>query len=498
MNNMKISLKLLSLLFTISAFAQNFEGEGELIYRLNSFYGEDFIALHPSGQEMAFSRLNHPHNHGGTADAGDVWRSRRDSSWRVPTNWHELNTENFSSPIGYTSDGSAFIYNKISTKGGALSSELWAYSKGQIKKLDTKYFNNKSTHQSGCLSADNRYLIISMESGATYGVEDLYVLIRNGDGWSAPKNLGKQINTKFQEITPFLSADNRTLYFATNGRKGEGSFDIYSSDRLDESWHNWSTPKTLGSAVNSQGRETSFTFLPNADYAYFISTQNSNGYGDIRRIKFSLDSMIQTPEIDTTQFIQMTELPTVMGIRLVNAKSSEPISSQVFLTINGKKEEFTPDLNGIISQAINAIVEVEFKGYLPIKIQVFTDSLITVRMEPLEIGRTIRLEHVLFGRASTTILESSFDELDIVVKMLKQNPTVRILLKGHTDGNGDMLQSKKLSEARVLEVKRYLTRKGISKRRIDGIGVGGAEPIASNETEATRKINRRVEFKIVE
>ena len=488
-----------SLLFLSSiSWSQRFEGESELVYSLNTPYGEDFVALHPNGNEMAITRLNHPYNQGGKLDAGDIWKSKLDSGEWTSTNWHALNTEHFSSPIGYTNDGSAFIFNRVETKGGSLLSELWVHSKGQSQKLDVRYFKNKSSHQSGCLSADHRFMIISMESGATQGVEDLYVLTRDGKSWSAPKNLGTQINTEFQEITPFLTADNKTLYFATNGRKGEGSFDIYVSRRLDESWNNWSIPENLGSHVNSQGRETSFSFLSNAEFAYFISTQNSDGYGDVRRVKFQLDSMINVEKVDTTELITLTETSDKAGIKFLNAKNSQPIESVVTITVGESQTEFEPEPDGSVAFTRDLKGEAVVSGFLPIKIQSFSDSLVIVRMEPLELGRTILLEHVLFGRASTNVLQSSFEELDIVVKMMKLNPDVKILLKGHTDGNGDPAQNKKLSEARVNEVKRYLTGKGIGKKRIDGVGVGGLEPIASNSTEATRKLNRRVEFVISE
>ncbi len=497
MNSIKNSSIILCLVIGTLASAQIFDDSSESVLNLNSPYGEDFITLNPSGNEIFFSRLNHPYNQGGKQDAGDIWRCSLVSDKEIPSNWHELNTEYFSSPVGFSNDGSAFIFNKVSIVGGALNTELWVSSKGQKQKLDVKYFKNKSSHQSGCLSVDNRHMIISMESGATYGVEDLYVLVREQDGWSAPKNLGQQINSEFQEITPFLSSNNTTLYFATNGRDGEGSFDIYKSERLDDSWRNWSIPENLGPEINSRGRETSFTFLADSQYAYFISTQNSDGYGDIKRIKFRLDSNNQPLDSDTTEFIQTIATVATNGMKFVNAKNSEPITSKIRLTSNNGNMVFDSDTYGIVSLDSSIIGEVDIQGFMPTKVQTYKDSLVVFRMEPLEVGRIIQLEHVLFGRASANILESSFDELNIVVKMMKRNPEMRILLKGHTDGNGDLLQNKKLSEARVNEVIRYLKSKGINKKRIEGIGVGGLEPIASNETEATRKLNRRVEFVIV-
>jgi outer membrane protein OmpA-like peptidoglycan-associated protein len=87
--------------------------------------------------------------------------------------------------------------------------------------------------------------------------------------------------------------------------------------------------------------------------------------------------------------------------------------------------------------------------------------------------------------------------LDLVVALLKSNPKVKIELSGHTDNRGIPGQNLKLSQARVEKVKDYLVSKGISKNRITGKGYGGAKPIASNDTEETRLLNRRVEFTIL-
>jgi len=495
------SIKLIgiaALFWSLVAGSQTFESSNELLHVLNSTFEEDFVILHPDGKRMAFMRSNYPYNQGGKADTGDIWMSSFDTAWAVPRDWHQVNTEHFSSPIGWTRDGSTFLYNKVSTKGGTLKTEIWAISGSQNEPLNIPYFSNKSTLQSGCISADNRVLIVSMESGSSIGVEDLYVIQREGDGWSAPKNMGSVINSTFQEITPFLSPDMRTLYFATNGRNGYGSFDIYSSERLDDSWKNWSTPKNLGPAINSSGRETSFNFAPGADYAYFISTQNSDGYGDIRRVKFQEDKPMVNVVVDSTNILAPKVQRAVSGLQLINAKSSLPISGQAVLRQNQMNTTHTPDEEGIVQLDSNEEVEVFVTGFMNTKVTLQAGQLTQIYLEPLEIGRTIRLENVLFVRGSATILDTSFEELDQVVGMLKANPEVRILLRGHTDGNGDAAQNIRLSQQRVETVKAYLITKGISKKRINGIGVGGEEPIASNETEETRKLNRRVEFEIIE
>jgi len=487
----------LVLFIPLAAASQSFESSNELLHLLNSTYDENFITIHPNGKRLAFARSNYPYNQGGKSDTGDIWMSSFDTAWQVPTDWHQVNSEHFSSPIGWSRNGSTFLYNKVSTKGGALKTEIWAISGNQNEPLDIPYFSNKSAHQSGCISADNRYIIVSIESGSTQGVEDLYVIVREGDKWTAPKNLGSVINTKFQEITPFLSPDMQTLYFATNGREGYGSFDIYSSERLDDTWRNWSTPTNLGAAVNSSGRETSFTYAQGAEFAYFISTRNSDGYGDIRRVKF-LNNMPEVAVVADSTFILTPQvIKTFTGLQLINAKSSDPIVGEVTLRVNGNVRSYISNNEGIIPLNNAAMYEVLVTGFMNASVQLESGQLVPVWLEPLEVGRTIRLENVLFKRGSAIMIDVSFEELDGVVDMLKNNPEINIMLKGHTDGNGDKLQNIKLSQERVETVKKYLVSNGISKKRINGIGLGGEEPIASNDTEEARKLNRRVEFEVM-
>ena len=116
------------------------------------------------------------------------------------------------------------------------------------------------------------------------------------------------------------------------------------------------------------------------------------------------------------------------------------------------------------------------------------------KLQPVEVGTTVNLKNVLFEQGKTILLPQSYDELDMVISFLKSNPNVKIELAGHTDNRGIPAQNVKLSQARVDKVKEYLTEKGIDKKRISGKGYGGAMPIANNDNEETRQLNRRVEF----
>jgi outer membrane protein OmpA-like peptidoglycan-associated protein len=118
-------------------------------------------------------------------------------------------------------------------------------------------------------------------------------------------------------------------------------------------------------------------------------------------------------------------------------------------------------------------------------------------LDPLEVGATFRLNKVYFERGTSTLLEDSFEELEGVVELLNENPGIKIELSGHTDNQGSSKLNIKLSQERVDVVELYLTEHGIESKRIKGKGYGGTRPVASNASEETRKLNRRVEITIL-
>ncbi|MEM6831757.1 MAG: OmpA family protein [Bacteroidota bacterium] len=406
------------------------------------------------------------------------------------------------SPIGYGPSGALF-FSEVSFDKGVYQGRVMKFiEKGnEAVEVSIPFLKNKSSVQSGSLSKDGRYMILSLESNNTYGVEDLYVVKKSGDGWSSPINLGADINTAYQEITPFLAVDNKTLFFSTNGREGEGSFDVFYSVRLDESWRNWSAPVNVGSEVNTTGAETSFSFQDGSTWAYFVSSQNSDGYGDIKRIKIKEDIEEDTVQLVTEEDIPLpTEKPEEILLKVIDKTSRESIPS--VLVVNDTPIALPNGTFRIDSTfMLNNEVEIKASGYLPAMVSLDTTLMIgtnEVEMESIEVGSTITLKQVLFHRGSAEMMEGSEKELDLVVEMMNDDPKVKILLKGHTDNQGDPVLNVKLSESRVKSVKAYLIDQGIDPYRITGRGYGGNAPIASNGSEATRKLNRRVEFEVVE
>jgi OmpA-OmpF porin, OOP family len=111
---------------------------------------------------------------------------------------------------------------------------------------------------------------------------------------------------------------------------------------------------------------------------------------------------------------------------------------------------------------------------------------------------TFKLDKVYFEIGESKVLPESFEQLDNLAGYLKDNATLKIQIEGHTDNQGDPKANKKLSLERAYNVREYLVSKGISGNRIKFVGLGDTQPVSANDTEENRKLNRRVEYKIID
>ncbi len=485
-----------------------FFGEVEEVKRLNSPYDENFIAIHPNGQEIVFTRRNHPGNIGERHNPGDIWISRFDTIWSSPKSTINVHPMKLVTPLGFVNDGQYFLYNTTTFDKGIFIGEVWLSTISDkflqsARKLDINFFTNISEHQSGSISADGKHILFAMETNFSFGVEDIYVShLEEGGSWSAPRNLGYRINTPFQEYTPFLAADGVTLFFASNGRNdGRGSFDLYVSQRIDESWQNWTEPVNLGDKVNTRGSETAFSFSPGANFGYFVSTTDSDGYGDIKRIRIQSD--IEPIKEEVTPFVLREKEERTTYFSLIDKSTGESVEGELRL--------ISDDVDTLISSGVqwvdfnfpNLTIETKADGYLSNVVQLTSTILentdtISIEIDALSVGNTITLKNVLFHRGTANFVEGSETELDRVVAMMNDYPEIKIMIKGHTDNVGDPVLNLELSRERVYVVRDYLMDKGINFRRLQWKGYGGNQPLVPNDSEENRRLNRRVEFTIIE
>jgi OmpA-OmpF porin, OOP family len=504
------------------SFTSSQEAEWDSPVRLLiSPYDEQNPMIAPDGNTLYFTISNHPQNTGGVRDPGDIWFSTwTGSQWSAPVHGGPLlNDRGYNGVAGFAGDGQRiYLLGHYDASGVAQTqgisrsiktTEGWA----RPENISIPYFQNKSSFHSGYVTPDGKIFIYSAETYGSYGVDDLYVTLRDDKGkWSEPKNLGPVINTQFQELAPSLSADGKTLYFSSNGRKGYGSFDIYSSQRLDDSFTRWSEPVNLGPEVNSEGRELFYRDFEHLNLSVFTSTKNSDGYGDIKFVHRKSDAelpvvMLETkpstlPEPSVNRVEPDDQSVRVYG-RVLNARNNAPIRSRISFTTpdNSRIAESTPEGFTIIVPKKNQYnIEIKAEGYIStlekIDLQSFEMNELELQfsLHPIEVGTTVNLKSVLFIQSKPELLSESYPELNVVVAFMKANPNVSIELAGHTDNRGSFRQLMELSQKRVNRVKDYMVSQGIDKKRITGKGYGGSKPVATNETEEGRILNRRVEF----
>ena len=202
-----------------------------------------------------------------------------------------LNNAEANIVLAMTSEGNLLVYNKTNREGlsdiGLAKQQYGSWEQPRNFIIDG-YDNPGGSSVTGCLSDDNKHLVVSLDDGT--GNEDLYVFERISEGhYGNKRRISNEVNTGSDEITPFLSSDGKTLYFSSDGHGGQGGLDIFMTRRLDESWTRWSEPQNAGPGINSPNSDYYFNFPNSAEYAYFTSSgDDSKGQKDIYRVTVPL------------------------------------------------------------------------------------------------------------------------------------------------------------------------------------------------------------------
>lgn len=490
---------------------------------VNSAVDEQNLVFAPDESTAYFVRSRHVANTAGKKDPGDIWVSNILENGRLsePQNIGKpLNNKLDNRLLGFSSDGNTMYLHyhylesgkRPNTDGLSYATRTdsgWSFP----QPVKIPYFSNNSDHQSGYIHPAGNIMVLALESFATRGAEDIYVLFRKGEyEWTEPLNLGNVINTPLQELSPYLSADTRTLYFSSNGQKRDRGRDVYRATRLDDSWRNWSKPVRLSAPINTNGVEMYYQI--HDEKQYVVTTQNSNGLGDIQQYAYA--------DMVAKDTVKNVDIPLARNPDPVVSEKEEVVKNVVFYgKLLSSKDSTSIDEARTLLFADNDtiaieegaayrfslnpdksyLMQVQAKGFLNKKI--ILNALNTrVQQKDLyltaaEIGSTVQLDNVIFERGKAVIREVSFPQLNEVVSFLNDNPNISIQVSGHTDNVGKPMLNLILSEDRARAVKNYLVEKGINENRIEEKGFGGKKPIAPNDTEANKRKNRRVEFTII-
>lgn len=463
----------------------------------------------PDGRTLYFTR-NFNKGNIGSANKQDVWFSILESGggWSEATNiGSPINNDGDNAISGMATDGRTIYLINVYRPDGGLSfgiSKSIRSKNGWSFPVECKIINNYNLHKDNQLeftvSPDGKTMILAVQRKDTEGNRDLYVsFLQENRIWTEPRSLGPTINTADFESSPFLAADSRTLYFTSGGHPGFGKGDIFVTRRLDDSWTNWTAPENLGPSINTAEWDGYFTIPAAGDFAYLSSRANSLGEDDIFRLK--LFPAIKPDPV------------AIISGQVLDAQSKKPVPSEVvsgLLQDKNKeiaKAEYDPETGEykmiLPTQTAYNLSAVK-DGYFPAtetidlsKDKRFRDIKRNLYLIPIQPGQKIVMREVLFEQSKFNLLPGAGTELDRVVEMLNKYPEMELLVEGHTDNQGEWAPNMKLSEDRVRVVKEYLTGKGVNEKRIQTKAWGPSKPIASNETEEKRKLNRRVEFTIL-
>lgn len=418
----------------------------------------------------------------------------------------------------------------------------WSYSEPLSSQINTQ-----GNEGSQSFSADGRYMFyVQCDNRENIGSCDMYYSIRQGDKWTLPINLGEPansrswesnpvmsaagdrlyftsrrpgglgeidiwcvdveiqydgtlktsnarplgepVNTKGSEFAPFIHADNRTLYFASNGHNGLGGNDIYVSRLQDDG--SWSKPRNIGYPLNTEGDESGFVVNGQGDKAYFASD-------NIEKNKRGLDIY----ELSLPTELRPDPILYSPG-RVYNALNGRPLEAQVEIFDQTTNEGYFKSLSDYSDGSFSALLPAGGKyglsvtqpGYLFFTAEITQpgDSIL-VALQPIRSGSSTTLKNLFFDYDSDVILATSHAEISRLVDFLNTNPKVKILIVGHTDSRGNAKYNLDLSARRALSLMNTLVERGIAPDRMTSEGKGSTQPVASNDTDEGRALNRRVE-----
>lgn len=463
---------------------------------INSVVSEYYPALTIDGNELVITRRvkNFNEDFFSATRVNGTWSKARPLSGDINTDanegaqcisqdgqWLIFTGCNF--PDGY---GSCDLYISYLTREG------WSAPVNLGNRVNSDGWDSAPT-----LSPDKRDLYFASKRQGGYGGSDIYVshYLPNGQ-WSEAENLGPEINTAGDESCPFMHADNQTLYFTSNGHLGYGGDDLFMAKKGAQG--SWGKAINLGYPINTIENEGSLIIAADGKTAYYASDR-SDSRGQLDIYTFELRNDIRparTLWVKGKVFDKKTSKGLPSAIELTDLATQEVMS----------KVQTDETGNYLVTLPVGKdyAFNVNRKGYLffsenfPLS-QKAPDSTyhIDIPLQPLEANASVVLKNIFFDTKEYALKPASTSELDKLFILLRDNPTLKIEIGGHTDNVGKPEDNLVLSNNRAQAVVKYLVGKGIDPKRLSFKGFGATVPVADNSTEEGRAQNRRTEMKVM-
>lgn len=409
----------------------------------NTPYNEGTQSLTADGQMMYFTACSRPGGRGSC----DIYVAYRlsDTTWSEPVNLgYPVNTEGWEAQPAVSADGTRLYFASV-REGGRGGSDIW-FSR---------------------------------------------LLKREPDGrqhWSQPRCL--YFNTSADEMAPYLYYDNKTLFFSSGGYPGMGGMDVYKVDVMEAT-----EPQNIGITVNTHKDEMGFMVDATGAWGYFAS--DVGGKKEIYKYRLPLD--YECEEMSYIRLLVRDErgqrvAPDVLTVVVVATGDTLAYYDGVYARAD--MLACVPSnsllLIGALKQGYMYYSDTSYVG----KADYRNPGTREIVLKGIRKDESLVLKGVYFDLDDYALKPESFSELRQVVEFMKLNPKVEIEISGHTDDTGGVEHNYRLSEARALEVYKYLFDNKIKKERMSYKGYGKDVPLAPNDGESNRAINRRTEIKI--
>ncbi len=308
-------------------------------------------------------------------------------------------------------------------------------------------------------------MLFSSRREGGYGGSDLYEMVFSNGNWTAPRNLGAAVNTEYDETTPFLAKDGRTLYYSSNNLNSIGGFDIFKSKYID-SKKEWNKAVNLGVPINSAGDDLYYKMAKDGLKAYFSSDRKTSmGESDIYTAYFKTEQKEQSLRSNPIAF-NLLEARTTSSI----ASSAESAEE----TFSGESSIFNPGGNSS-STPTRTFTEDEIKDY--------------------------SFKPIFYNTDDDILSSKNIMELNKVLRLLLEYPDLKVLLTSNSDETGPAKFDLYFSIKRAEKVAGYFIDNGVSPSNILIKGCGSNYPLAKNNINGEinpqgQRINRRIDLEI--
>ena len=433
-------------------------------------------------------------------------------TWQPPVSLSpNINTPDNEGTPSLSADGRTLVFTACQGRKGFGSCDLYITRRTGSDWSDPQNLgpivNTRHYESQPALSADGRRIYFVSDRPGGQGKRDLWRTDADAAGnWQEPVNMRTPINTPMNEASPFIHANGQTLFFASEGHPGMGGYDLFVSDStITTNPQRWSMPTNLGYPINSAEDQASLFVSANGERAYYSFEEQKEGVSQRSRIYvFDMPESLRE-RVKPVNYLKgvvtngTNQKPVSATVELIDLATNQTVSRVASDAQTGQYAIVLPT-GGEYALYINS------PGYLfkslsfdfMQKTKESSRSLaIPVALEPISNTGKETLNNIFFAVGRYDLIGKSRTELTRLAQFLKTNPTVSVEISGHTDDQGDATANLLLSKKRAQTVVAYLTEAGIDAARIRATGFGKTKPLLPNITEENRRLNRRIEWRVL-